>query len=123
MTLIQTILGSKVFTNLRITALLSCSLWLLFCASLNIMVLAQGRPRIPDDSASAQYLQNIANEHRFSVLETKLDNIDSRTSFLQNSMWALIVGMSGLLGERGIGLLRERRKQTPYLQEGGDSNA
>lgn len=98
---------------IRATALFTCVVWMIVPTITNIVAYGQNRRverSAEDDAATRQYLQNIQNEHRFSVLETRITAIDERTSFMQNTMWGLVVGMSGLLGERGISLVRKKQK-------------
>ncbi len=108
-------LTSPQFTVIRVLALVSCSMWLMMLFLLNVAALAQSMTSPPrssptfSDLATQEYRQNIENEHRFSVLETVVKNIDERTSFIQTCMWALVVGMSGLVGERGISIVKERK--------------
>lgn len=115
------LLNSTFIKSVRIAALFCCVIWLLVPLFVTMLAYAQGQnPRhASDDTLTRQYLQDIQNEHRFSVLETKISAIDDKTSFMQNTMWGLIIGMSGLLGERGITLIRERKKEP----NGDDQNA
>ena len=45
----------------------------------------------------------LANEHRFTALETKMDNV-------QVELDAIILGLATLLGERGVSLFKSKTK-------------
>lgn len=111
--LFNVVASSTPIVAIRVTALFSCVIWLMTPLVVSLVTYAQdssrSRREVPD-IATQQYLQNIQNEHRFSVLETKIGSIDDRTSFMQNTMWGLIIGMSGLLGERGVALVKNRQR-------------
>lgn len=94
---------------MRVAALFACSLWLLSMPIFIVLDAQTPNRSTRDELSNHLYLQDIQNEHRFSVLETKVNAIDERTSFISNTMWAVVVGMSGLLGERGVSLIRRKR--------------
>ena len=48
-------------------------------------------------------------EHRFTALETKVDIIIEKMRTEEWSKWFGILGISGLLGEKGLSLIRKGR--------------
>lgn len=53
-------------------------------------------------------LSPVAIEHRFTTLEEKVDQILGEISDMKITKWIEMVLMSGLIGERGIQLLRRK---------------
>lgn len=107
---------NNLFVTIRVLFLLACSVWLIMSPLSNIISMRGQTPSFPPAPTAQEQQelslmsQRIEDEHRFSVLETKMDAIDQRTEFLQDAMWGLVAGMLGLLGERGVSVMRERKK-------------
>ena len=90
-----------VFNNVRGSLLLTFAIIFI---SISILSWAQPNRRFLDTNESDVAKEN---EHRFTALETKVDSMQHDISDIRGYGWIQIIGLSGLMGEAGIRIIKK----------------
>lgn len=95
-------------SDLGIVARLSAIIFL--CGMTGVLAVAPIHAEFPqsnrDEFSSSVQLQD---EHRFSVLETKMDSLKDSIDDLETKKWLELLMITGLLGERGVQIIKNRK--------------
>ena len=81
---------------IRVGALLGTSI-LLLCSALGLAMQTRG-----------VQMDAVTTEHRFTSLEDKVDNLIRDITEIKLTRWLELLGISGLIGERGIQIISRK---------------
>lgn len=110
------ILDSKVFLQVRV---LFCVCIMILFLAVAVIGLSQGlNPKDHNQTITdlrLNDLENIATEHRFSVLEMRTEELQHNIADLRASnaelnlhSWLELIGIAGLLGETGVRIAKNK---------------